>query len=154
MVIFNRSHYEDVLVVRVLDLVPEEVWRRRYEHIRVRADARRQGHHIVKLFLHISKDEQKERLAGAPRRPGQALEVRARRLDERAVGRLHRGLRGRDQRDLHREAPWYVVPADRNWYRNLVVSQLLIDRLGAPRHELPRADASASRTSTSRTETA
>jgi len=131
MVIFNRSHYEDVLVVRVHDLVPEEVWRRRYEHIaafeKTLAD---EGTVILKLFLHISKDEQKERLQA--------------RLDDASkrwkfqVGDIAERARWDDYQEAYEDAlsatsteaaPWYVVPADRKWYRNLIVSQLLIDTL-------------------------
>ena len=78
--IFNRSHYEDVLVVRVHDLVPHKIWKRRFDHIRafeqMLAD---EGTVILKFFLHIDRDEQRVPPAGAPRQPAQALEVRARR---------------------------------------------------------------------------
>jgi PPK2 family polyphosphate:nucleotide phosphotransferase len=129
--IFNRSHYEDVLVARVKDLVPVERWSRRFEHIlafeKMLSD---EGTTIVKLFLHISKDEQRARLQA--------------RLDERdkrwkfSVGDLEERARWDDYMTAYEEAltrtstehaPWFVVPADRKWYRDLVVSHILIDTL-------------------------
>lgn len=129
--IFNRSHYEDVLVVRVHNLVPPDVWGRRYDHInafeQMLVD---EGTTIVKLYLHISKEEQKERLQA--------------RLDEpHKQWKFARGdLAERQRWDEYMEAfeavltktstessPWYVIPADRKWYRNLVVSRILVDTL-------------------------
>lgn len=127
--IFNRSHYEDVLVVRVHGLVPEQRWRRRYRHIRefeqMLAD---EGTTIVKIFLHISKDEQAERLQDRLDRPDKNWKF--------DIGDLAERERWNDYQaafsDMLSEtstgdAPWYVIPADRKWYRNLVISQLLID---------------------------
>jgi len=131
MVIFNRSHYEDVLVVRVHDLVPEEVWRRRYEHIRAfEQTLADEGTMIVKLFLHISKDEQKERLQARLDDPAKHWKFQAGDLDERAIWDEYIAAfeDALSETSTH-DAPWYVVPADRKWYRNLVVSQLLIERL-------------------------
>ena len=101
MVIFNRSHYEDVLVVRVHDLVPEKVWSRRYEHIRgLRADAGRRGHRGGQVVPPHLQGGAEGAAPGAARQPGQALEVRARRPQRaRPLGRLHRGLRGGHRRD-------------------------------------------------------
>ena len=131
MVIFNRSHYEDVLVVRVHDLVPEKVWSRRFEHIRgfekMLAD---EGTVVVKLFLHISKKEQKARLQERLDNPAKHWKFEHGDVSERAHWDAYT--------DAYEEAiaettthaaPWYIVPADRKWYRNLVVSQLLIDKL-------------------------
>ena len=111
--IFNRSHYEDVLVVRVHDLVPKKVWKQRYDHIRnfeqMLAD---EGTVIRKFFLHISKDEAARAPAGATRQPGQELEVRARRpRGAQVLGRLHRRLRGGALAGRRpSDAPWYVDP--------------------------------------------
>lgn len=129
--IFNRSHYEDVLVVRVRELAPENRWSKRYRHIRefekMLSD---EGTRIVKLFLNISEDEQRERLQA--------------RLDERDKNwKFDEGdLRDRALWDAYQtafqealqetstdHAPWYVVPANRKWYRNLVVSSILIETL-------------------------
>ncbi len=133
IVVFNRSHYEDVLVVRVHELVPEERWKKRYDHIRhfeqLLAD---EGTTIVKLFLHISKDEQRERLQERLDDPDKHWKF--------ALGDLEERKHWDDYQDAFRamleetstdDAPWYVIPADRKWYRNLVISQLLIDTLEA-----------------------
>lgn len=129
--IFNRSHYEDVLVVRVHDLVPPERWSRRFDHInafeKMLAD---EGTTIVKFFLHISKAEQKERLQARLDEPHKHWKF--------AKGDLAERERWEDYIDAYQEAlgrtatewaPWYVVPADRKWYRNLVISQVLVDTL-------------------------
>ncbi len=131
IVIFNRSHYEDVLVVRVKELVPEDVWRPRYEHIRdfeqMLAD---EGTTILKFYLHISKDEQKARLEARRDRPDKRWKFSPGDLEERkrwdaymaafeeAISQTSTG-----------HAPWYVVPANRKWYRNLVISSVLIETL-------------------------
>ncbi|HEY6629174.1 MAG TPA: polyphosphate kinase 2 family protein [Acidimicrobiia bacterium] len=129
--IFNRSHYEDVLVVRVRDLVPEERWQRRYQHIndfeRLLSD---EGTTIVKLFLHISPDEQRLRLQARIDDPSKRWKFRQGDLDDRELWpkfqAAYEEALGRTSTD---NAPWYVVPANRKWYRNLVVSHILIDTL-------------------------
>jgi len=131
IVIFNRSHYEDVLVVRVHDLVPEERWSRRYDHInafeRTLTD---EGTTIVKFFLHISKAEQAERLQARLDDPTKHWKF--------SVGDLGERKRWDDYQAAFEEmlsrtsqpaAPWYVVPADRKWYRNLVVASVLVETL-------------------------
>jgi PPK2 family polyphosphate:nucleotide phosphotransferase len=129
--IFDRSHYEDVLIVRVHDLVPKARWKARYAHIRdfeqMLAD---EGTVIVKFFLHISKDEQAERLRARLDDPTKNWKFRTGDLDERE--------RWDDYQDAYQEvvrrtaaghAPWIVVPANRKWYRDLVICQTLIDTL-------------------------
>lgn len=129
--IFNRSHYEDVLVVRVNNLVPEDVWQARYDHInnfeRLLSD---NGTRILKFFLHIDKDEQKERFQ-------ERLDIPEKRW------KFSKGdLPVREQWDAYQEAyaaaltecntayaPWHIVPANRNWYRNLVVLQTIVGTL-------------------------
>ena len=125
--VFNRSHYEDVLIVRVNDLVPRAVWERRYDQInefeRILAEC---DTRIVKLFLHISKEEQRERFQD--------------RLDDRKKNwKFDLGdLEKRTQWDAYNEAfeimlekcstahaPWYVIPANRKWFRDFAVSQIL-----------------------------
>ena len=127
MVIFNRSHYEDVLVVRVNQLVAESRWHKRYRHInefeRMLTD---EGTVIVKITCRY-RGRTTRTVGGAARRPPQALEVQARRpRDARALGGLHGRVRRRADRDLDRGAPWYVVPGDREWVRNTAVARLLI----------------------------
>ena len=129
--VFNRSHYEDVLVVRVRELVPEDVWRRRYEHIRafeeLLADA---GTHVVKLFLHISPDEQRERFQERVDDPRKRWKFRMGDLDDRARwDDFQAAYTEAMERTSTSEAPWYVVPAGRRWVRNLCVARILRDHL-------------------------
>ena len=129
--IFNRSHYEDVLVVRVEELVPEAVWRKRYEQINQFEELLSETKTIVlKLFLHISRDEQKERLQDRLDDPTEHWKFR--------VGDLKARNHWDDYMDAYEDAlnkcssayaPWYIIPADRKWYRNLVVSEIIADRL-------------------------
>lgn len=139
--IFNRSHYEDVLVVRVKDLVPEETWSKRYAHIRdferTLAD---EGTTIIKLFLHISKEEQKERLQARLDEPDKNWKFNKSDLDDRALwDDFQEAFRVAIAETSTDYAPWYVIPADRKWYRNLAVSSILIDTLEKmdPRHPDP-----------------
>lgn len=129
--IFNRSHYEDVLVVRVHDLVPEEVWNRRYDHInafeQMLAD---EGTTIIKLYLHISKAEQKERLQARLDEPHKQWKFAKGDLAERARWDDYtEAFEAVLSRTSTTSAPWYVIPADRKWYRNLIVSRILVDTL-------------------------
>ena len=129
--IFNRSHYEDVLVVRVKGLAPEERWRMRYDHIvefeRLLAD---EGTTVVKLFLHISKEEQKKRLEARLQEPDKRWKFNVGDLEDR---KLWDDFALAYEEALNRtstaHAPWYVVPADRKWYRDLVVASILIKTL-------------------------
>ncbi|MCP5025983.1 MAG: polyphosphate kinase 2 family protein [Actinomycetia bacterium] len=131
IVVFNRSHYEDVLVVRVHDLVPEERWRKRYGHIndfeRMLVD---EGTHIVKFFLNISKDEQRERLQDRVDRPDKRWKFNKGDLAERErwdeYQSAYTEMLSRTSTDW---APWYVIPADRKWYRNVLVGHILVTKL-------------------------
>lgn len=129
--IFNRSQYEDVLVVRVHGLVPESEWRTRYERINEFEDLLVEGGMtILKFFLHISKDEQKERLQARLDDDGKRWKFRLGDLDERKLWDDYR----RAYEDVltkcnTKHAPWHIVPADRKWYRNLVVSQTIRESL-------------------------
>jgi PPK2 family polyphosphate:nucleotide phosphotransferase len=143
--IFNRSHYEDVLVVRVHDLVPEAVWRARYEHINgfealLRADGRTR---VIKLFLHISREEQAERLRERLERPDKRWKFRRGDLAERA--RWDDYMAAYEEaiaRTSTEHAPWYVVPADRKWFRDWAVSRIVIETLREmdPRYPAPEED--------------
>ncbi len=140
--IFNRSHYEDVLVVRVNELVPEERWRRRYRHIRefeqLLVD---EGTTIVKIMLHISKEEQKERLQARLDDPTKNYKFNPNDLDARAKWDDYMAAYEQALNETSTEqAPWYVVPADRKWHRNLVVSQILIDLLESLDLQYPTAE--------------
>jgi len=129
--IFNRSHYEDVLVVRVHNLVPEKVWRARYEHIknfeRMLADSRTI---ILKFYLHISKEEQEERLL--------EREQEATKFWKLAVGDWQEREFWDEYTAAYTDAinncsstvaPWFIVPADKKWFRNLAVAEALRDAL-------------------------
>lgn len=131
IVIFNRSHYEDVLVVRVHGLVPESVWSRRYDQIR---DFERllteTGTTIVKLFLHLSREEQRRRLQERLDDPAKRWKFDPRDLAERARWDDYRAAFDEAlARTSTDGAPWYVVPADRKWYRNLVALTILVETL-------------------------
>jgi len=131
IVIFNRSHYEDVLVVRVHDIVPEDVWKKRYDQIndfeRLLAD---EGTTIRKFFLHVSKQEQAKRFLARLDRPQKRWKFNPGDLEEREywddyIAAFEDVL----SKTSTPWAPWYVVPADRKWYRNLVVASVVLDSL-------------------------
>ena len=129
--VFNRSHYEDVLVARVHGLVPEPVWRRRYEHInafeRLLAD---NGTIILKCFLYISKAEQEDRLLAREREVTKAWKLSAQDWVERRSWDEYTAAYEDALRHCSTEvAPWHVIPADRKWFRNLAVAQLLVETL-------------------------
>jgi len=133
--IFNRSHYEDVLVVRVKAFAPKSVWSRRYGHIR---DFERmlddEGTRVVKCFLNISKDEQRERLQDRVDDPDERWKFRLGDLDDRALWNDYQlAFRDAIRETTTDRAPWYVIPADRKWVRNLVVAKIL-------RHHLEQID--------------
>lgn len=140
--VFNRSHYEDVLVVRVKDLVPESVWGERYEHIvdfeKMLAD---EGTTIVKLYLHISRDEQRERLQARLDNPDKAWKFHISDLDDRELWDDYRqAYEVMLSRTSTACAPWFVVPANRKWYRNLVVSNILIETLEKMNPQYPEPE--------------
>lgn len=129
--VFNRSHYEDVLVVRVHKLVTEEVWSRRFGHIRdferMLAD---EGTTIVKLFLNISKEEQRMRLQARLDEPDKHWKFNKADLADREMwDDYQRAFEDAISETSTEYAPWYVIPANRKWYRNLVVSSILIETL-------------------------
>jgi PPK2 family polyphosphate:nucleotide phosphotransferase len=126
--VFNRSHYEDVLIVRVNELVPEEVWRARYEHIRAfEANLAAAGTTVVKFFLHISPEEQAERLQARLDDPTKRWKFAAADLDVRKHWDAYQAAYEEAIRETSTdEAPWNVIPADRKWYRNWAVLQVLL----------------------------
>ena len=133
--VFNRSHYEDVLVVRVKDLAPPAVWRRRYAHIRTFEQLLvDEGTAIVKLFVHISAEEQRERLQDRIDSPDERWKFRLGDLDDRKLWpKYMKAYRDALARTSTQDAPWYVIPGDRKWVRNLTVARIL-------RHTLERLD--------------
>ncbi len=140
--IFNRAHYEDVLVVRVKNLVPEPVWRKRYhiinefEHMLALNRVT-----ILKFFLHISKDEQKRRLESRLENPDKLWKFSKNDIQERLLW---------DDYQLAFEdainscstdyAPWYVIPANKKWYRNLVIARTISNTLEAMNPQYPPAE--------------
>lgn len=142
IVVFNRSYYEDVLIVRVHELVEKHVWEKRFDHIndfeRMLTD---EGTTILKFFLHIGLDEQKKRLQA--------------RLDDPAknwkfnIGDLSERKRWDDYMEAYEEAlgktstswaPWRVIPANRKWYRNLMICETLVRTLEKLHPQYPKAD--------------
>lgn len=133
LVIFDRSHYEDVLIARVRGLVPAERWKARYRHIQ---DFERmlvaEGTVILKFFLHISADEQRERLQARLENPKKHWKFRLTDLEERKLwDDYQEAYEVAIKETATPDAPWYVVPANRKWYRNLVVCRTLIQTLEA-----------------------
>ena len=131
IVIFNRSHYEDVLVVRVHNLAPEPVWKKRYAQINdfERALAE-EGTTILKFFLHISLDEQKERLQERLEDQTKQWKFNVGDLKERELWPQYMQAYEDALNQTSTEwAPWYVVPANRKWYRDLVVASVIIEKL-------------------------
>jgi PPK2 family polyphosphate:nucleotide phosphotransferase len=129
--IFNRSHYEDVLIVRVHELVPKEVWSRRYDQInafeRLLVE---EGTTIAKFFLYIDRDEQRERFQARLDEPDKRWKFRLGDLEERKrwddyVAAFEEAM----TRCSTADAPWYIIPANRKWFRNLAVADILADTL-------------------------
>ena len=131
--VFDRSHYEDVVVARVLDLVEPRTWRRRYSTInrfeeRLVAD----GTTMVKCFLHISKEESKDRLLRRLDKPDKLWKFKPGDIDSRASwDPLMEAYSDALERCNTAPAPWYVVPADRKWYRNWAIMNILVEQFEA-----------------------
>jgi PPK2 family polyphosphate:nucleotide phosphotransferase len=129
--IFNRSHYEDVLVVRVRDLVPRQLWKERYDHI---ADFEEllaeHGTIVLKYFLHIGKEEQKERLLERERDPRAAWKLNPNDWKEREYWDDYtEAYEDAISKTAARHAPWIVVPANAKWYRNLMIAESIVAAL-------------------------
>jgi PPK2 family polyphosphate:nucleotide phosphotransferase len=139
---FDRSHYEDVVVARVHDLVPRRVWSRRYATInRFEDKLVAGGTKLVKVFLHISPDESKERLLARLDDPTKHWKFTARDVDERAHWlNYQQAYADALERCTSDVAPWYVVPADRKWYRNWAVTRLLVEQLDEMGLQWPVSD--------------
>jgi PPK2 family polyphosphate:nucleotide phosphotransferase len=142
--IFNRSHYEDVLVVRVRGLVPRAVWTKRYQQINeFERMLSENGVTILKFFLHISREEQKERLHARLDDPSKQWKFSEGDLGERELwGGYTSAYRDALRRCSTPWAPWYVVPADKKKTRDFLVAQVVVDTLTrmAPRYPKPEGD--------------
>jgi PPK2 family polyphosphate:nucleotide phosphotransferase len=140
--IFNRSHYEDVLVVRVHELVPEAVWSKRYQHIvdfeKLLAD---EGTTILKFYLLINKEEQKERLQARLDEPHKNWKFSLGDLEERKLWNDYTAaFETALEKTSTETAPWYVIPANRKWYRNLLISSIIIEKLKSLNMSYPEAE--------------
>lgn len=137
--VFNRSHYEEVLVVRVKELVEESVWQKHYEHInnfeKLLADS---GTKIVKFYLHISRDEQKERLQDRLDDPTKHWKFNVADLADRKLWSFYQDA---FQDALNRcstdYAPWYIVPANRKWFRDALIAKVVADTLEEMNPQFP-----------------
>ena len=140
--IFNRSHYEDVLVVRVKGIVPEEVWRERYGLINeFERNLTRSGITVLKFFLHISKDEQKRRLESRLADPDKRWKFSKNDIKERAFWDDDQAAFEDAINECSTSyAPWYIVPANKKWYRNLVVARTIADTLKGMDPQFPPAE--------------
>jgi len=129
--VFNRSHYEAVLVERVKQIVPPEEWRPRYEQINAfERYVASQGTIVMKFFLHISKEEQRERLQERIDNPKKRWKFRAGDLEERELWDAYEAAFADMLSACNTaEAPWYVVPADKKWYRDVIVARAIVERL-------------------------
>jgi PPK2 family polyphosphate:nucleotide phosphotransferase len=142
LVVFNRSHYEDIVAVRVKKLFPDEVWQRRIRHVvefeRMLAE---EGTTIVKIFLHISKDEQKSRLESRLKNPEKHWKVNPDDLADRSRWKdfmaAYEDVFGETSTKC---APWFIVPADRKWYRDLCVARIMVDTLDKLDMKFPAMD--------------
>lgn len=140
--VFNRSHYEDVLVVRVDSLAPESVWRKRYEQINQFEELLTEtGTTVVKFFLHISKDEQKERMEARLSDPTRQWKFSRDDLDKRKQWDDYMAA-FEDVLTLcsAEHAPWYAIPADQKWYRNLAIARVLTATLSKMDPRYPVAE--------------
>ena len=141
-VVFNRSHYEDVLIVRVHDLVPKAAWKQRYDQI---IDFERMlyetGTTILKFFLHISRDEQRKRLQARVDDPRKCWKFQHGDLEERKLWNDYmRAYEDALSKTSTECAPWYVVPANQKWYRNYVVASIVADALERLDLDYPECD--------------
>jgi PPK2 family polyphosphate:nucleotide phosphotransferase len=145
IVIFNRSHYEDVLVVRVHELVPEKIWRKRYDQINdFERTLSESGTTILKFFLHISRDEQRQRLQARLDDPTKRWKFQHGDIEERKLWddytKAYEAVLEKTSTDW---APWIVVPSDKKWVRNWVVAKTIIDTLEGFDMKYPQPDLAA-----------
>jgi PPK2 family polyphosphate:nucleotide phosphotransferase len=139
--IFNRSHYEDVLVVRVHDLVPKDVWSKRYARIvDFEKTLTQSGTQILKFFLHISPQEQLRRFRDRLEDPTRQWKISESDYAERAYwDDYQRAYEAALEKTSTKHAPWFVIPADHKWYRDLVISSIIVDTLESLDLQVPAA---------------
>jgi PPK2 family polyphosphate:nucleotide phosphotransferase len=137
--IFNRSHYEDVLVARVHNLVPKEVWSQRYDQINSFEAMLSENHvKILKFFLHISKDEQKRRFFQRLDDPDKQWKLSEADFNERKYWNDYvQAYEAALTRCSTSHAPWFIIPANKKWFRNLAVSHIIVETLEAMKLKFP-----------------
>jgi PPK2 family polyphosphate:nucleotide phosphotransferase len=142
--VFNRSHYEDVLVVRVHEMVPKSIWKKRYEQITAFERMLFENETLIlKFFLHISRDEQRARLQRRIDDPTKCWKFQRGDLEERKLWRSYQGAyEDALSKTSTKWAPWYIVPANQKWYRNYVVGSILVDALESLHIKYPKCDLS------------
>lgn len=142
MTVFNRSHYEDLLVVRVDNLAPKSVWEKRYDHINAFEERLvDEGVTILKFFLHISKVEQKERFQDRLDEPNKNWKFDPGDLEKRKQWDAYQqAFEDVLERCSTKHAPWYAIPADQKWYRNLAISRVIVDTLKKMNPQFPEVD--------------
>ena len=140
--LFNRSHYEDVLIVRVHNLLPKKVWSKRYDQInRFEENLVESGTTILKFFIYISKDEQRERLQARLEDPEKTWKFNEADIEERKKWDDYiKAYEAALSKCSTPWAPWYVIPSDRKWYRNLAVSEIIADKLDSMDLQIPQPD--------------
>jgi PPK2 family polyphosphate:nucleotide phosphotransferase len=131
VVIFNRSHYEDVLVVRVHDLVPKNIWEPRYQLINsFEKGLVEHKTHILKFFLHISKEEQLSRFKDRLKDPSKNWKISESDYSERKCWDSYvRAYEDAFSRCSTKEAPWFIIPSDHKWFRNLAIAKIVVGHL-------------------------
>ena len=142
LVVFNRSHYEDVLVVRVHNYVPPEVWSKRFDQINeFERNLAENGTTILKFYLHIDLDEQKDRLQARLDDPTKRWKFRLGDLEERKLWPEYmKAFEDVLSKTSTEYAPWYIVPANRKWFRDLVISSVLVDTLEGLKMKYPESE--------------
>ena len=140
--VFDRSHYEDVVIVRVHELVQKRVWGRRYATInRFEESLVAEGTVVVKCFLHISKEESRDRLLARLGNPAKHWKFNPGDIDQRAHwGAYQEAYADALEKCNTEPAPWHVIPSDRKWYRNWAIMNLLVEQLEAMALQWPKAD--------------
>ncbi len=143
VVIFNRSHYEDVLIARVQNLVPREVWSHRYKLINhFEKDLAASGVQIIKFYLHISPDEQLKRFGERLADPAKHWKISDADYSQRPFWRQYMSAYSDAiQRCSRARAPWYIIPSDHKWFRNLAIARLVVEHLEGMNLKYPRPSA-------------
>jgi len=141
--IFNRSHYEDVLIVRVHDMAPKSVWSKRYEQINTFEKILAQNNtHILKFYLHISKDEQLERFKARLEDPTKQWKASEADFAERKFWNDYvKAYEAALGKCSTAHAPWFIIPANKKWFRNFAISEILVQHLARLRMKFPKPQA-------------